>query len=74
MHNILKGHKIYDLTWITKTKFVAVTIISGFSGVRIVVCDIKKRSIYDVNWFKNTTKIRLLPSFNDKEYPLILQI
>ncbi len=53
--------KIYDIQMISKTKLLVTTM---HCGVKVYLIDIKKRTQYEINWFSDTIKIRLLPGFN----------
>lgn len=46
---------------VTKTKLLLTTM---HCGVKVYMIDLKKKTQFEVKWFSDTTKIRLLPGFD----------
>ena len=56
---------------VTKTKLILTTM---HCGVKVYMIDLKKKTQFEVKWFSDTTKIRLLPGFDYTKRPLILTV
>jgi hypothetical protein len=61
LFTVMDSVKIYDVQMISKTKLIVTTM---HCGVKVYLIDLKKRTQYEIKWFSETTKIRLLPGFD----------
>jgi hypothetical protein len=67
----MENCKIYDMVKLSKTRVMVITM---HSGVRVYMIDLKKKIKYEVSWFADTQKIRLMPGFCYKKRPLALTV
>lgn len=67
--DIFDKNKIYDMIKLSRTKVLVITMMLG---VKVYMVDLKRKYKYEIPWFSDTSKIKLLPGFNLKTRPLLL--
>jgi hypothetical protein len=71
MQTVLANTKIYDFMQLDKNR---VLIITMQNGVRVLIVDLKRRAQYELKWWADTQRVKLLPWFNYKGRPLVLTV
>ncbi len=71
LQTVLDNMKIYDFVKLDKDR---VMIITMQAGVRVLVVDLKRRAQYELKWWADTQKVRVLPCFDLKLRPLVLTV